>query len=81
MSINREYLQSPHLGSLHFVTVNFVSFLFQNFALVSNFFKFGCWRLLLKNLFFENNVSSLSSHKRIALLWRLSGYISDLLGC
>ena len=39
-------LQSPHLGSLHFVTVNFVSFLFENFALVSNFFKFGGWRLL-----------------------------------
>ena len=43
-----KYLQSPHLGSLHFVTVNYVSFLFENFASVSNFFKFRGWRLLFK---------------------------------
>ena len=70
-----KYLQSPHLGSLHFVTVNFVSFLFENFALINNFFKFRGWRFLFKNVFFENNVFSLSSLERIALLWRISGYI------
>ena len=43
-----KYLQSPHLGSLHFVTVNFVSFLFENFALVSNFYKFRAGVYFLK---------------------------------
>ena len=73
-------MHSPHLGSLHLVTVNFVSSLSENFALVSNFLKFGGWRLLLRKVLFENNVFSLSSLKRMVLLWRMSGYISGFWG-
>ena len=35
------YLQSPHLGSLHFLTVGICHCLLVNLAFVSNFFKLG----------------------------------------
>ena len=35
------YLHSPHLGSLHFVTLGMCSFSFVNLAFVNSFFKLG----------------------------------------
>ena len=35
------YLHSPHLGSLHFVTLGVCSCLFVNLAFVNSFFKLG----------------------------------------
>ena len=58
-------MHSPHLGSLRFVTVNFVSSLFENFALVSNFLKFGGWRLLFRKVLFEIMIYVIDEPTRI----------------
>ena len=73
-------LQRPHRGSLHFVTLNFVSWVLEHFALVSSFLRFGDWRLLFRNTLCLYIDFILSFLKRIDLFCRISGNISGLFG-
>ena len=62
-------LHNPYRGSWHFVTSDIFVCLLENFAFVSSLFKFGGWRLLLRNVLFLKMVLSLSTLKMSDLLF------------